>query len=485
MPAYLSIHVHLLGGHYHGEEWPPAPMRLMQAIVAGSARAGYLDEEHEAIGPLQWLEALSPPLIHTPNVDFSAEFTAYVPRNSDDLTLRSLYRDKTGYEAQIERRSRYDAQPTRRRWTSEPIIYEWEVDNVSKAEQLGRLSHELTCLGRAEDLAFARFAISDKPREAQPSTWHPYPDSGITTANRLRIPVPGSFESLRFREQARSARTQSRAYVDSEPLYDEKIYVLGSPATQRPYLLYDLRETNNSAWLSWRHNEGVTVAAMIRHALNQVDATHRGYALGHIETGDLDARLSWIPLPSLGHEYVDGRIRRVMILGAAGESLSESPRFREVQHILSYASLEQHGRPVGRLIETDVIDNAIRPYLDKGVHWRTVTPVVVPGRTSCGARRQGKFDRHKAEKLILRSLARAGLPNPIALHFQAAPFERAGRAAREYRVPGHLANFSRFHISMTFSEPIEGPLIVGAGRHYGLGLFRTAIESSVHISQPK
>lgn len=468
MGLYLRLHVTFLGGHYHGEEWPPAPMRLLQALVAGSARAGRLDISTPVFS---WFERLDPPTIHAPRLKAGNDFTAYVPRNSDDITLREHYKDIAAYEVRTRRRARYDAQPTLRRWVSSPITYEWPVTDEKSARQLGHLSHELTCLGRGEDLAFARFEITDQPLQHDANTWRPLSGSALMR-NPLRLPVAGSFSSLTTREQARQRRVESKNFVDPPILYDEYSYDCETYASQRPYLLYDLHDLGQDGWLNWRHNEGVTVAAMIRHALiTRVPQACVGYATGHVQDGALDDRLSWVPLPSIGHQHADGRIRRAMILGPEGEHY-DSERFREIRHALAHAPLLQHGKQVGTIDETDHVAGAIRPYLQEGTHWETITPLVTHGRTTRGRKQKGKFDPHKAKKLILAAFAKAPLPPVVAMHYQSAPFEPSGRAARDYRVPRHLADFSRFHVSVTFAEPVSGPILAGIGRHYGLGLFK-------------
>jgi len=474
MSSYFRIYVYFLGGYYHGKEWPPSPMRLMQAIVAGSAHIGHLSRYSST---LFWLEQLEPPMIYGSRVESGMEFTAYVPRNSDDITLRDYYKDMPSYKVQANRRARYDGQPTRRRWVNEPITYEWCVDNVAQAQRLGELGHELVCLGRAEDLAFARFELSDQPLENGSSIWCPLSKSSFMR-NPLRIPTSGSLSSLTLRERARRRRSGSKEYVDPPIVYDERSYDCGTSLSQRPYFLYNLHAFGRDDWLSWRHNEGVTIAAMIRHALStRVSQSSVGYATGHTEDGILDDRLSWIPLPTIGHRHADGRIRRAMVLGPEGERY-DSDRFREIRHALAHAPLLQHGTQVGTIDETDEISGAVHPYLEAGTHWHTVTPLITHGRTTRGGKQKGKFDRHKAEKLILHALAKAGLPVPVDMHFQSAPFERSGRAAREYRVPHYLSGLSRFHVSVIFSEPVSGPILAGVGRHYGLGLLCNAHEAA-------
>jgi DNA replication protein DnaC len=43
--------------------------------------------------------------------------------------------------------------------------------------------------------------------------------------------------------------------------------------------------------------------------------------------------------------------------------------------------------------------------------------------------------------------------------------------ARAYRVPAYLKEFPRTHAIISFSEEVTGPVVIGAGRHFGLGLF--------------
>lgn len=74
MDRYLVISVTFLHGRYHGsrgqgerDPWPPSPLRLFQALVAG-ARSGcraslWTDAKIEAF---RWLERLDPPGIVAP-----------------------------------------------------------------------------------------------------------------------------------------------------------------------------------------------------------------------------------------------------------------------------------------------------------------------------------------------------------------------------------------------------------------------------------
>src|SRR5262249_55211401 len=58
----------------------------------------------------------------------------------------------------------------------------------------------------------------------------------------------------------------------------------------------------------------------------------------------------------------------------------------------------------------------------------------------------------------------------VEIHLQPdAVFPGAERAGH-YRVPEYLRQFTKTHAIITFSEPVIGPVVIGAGRYVGLGL---------------
>jgi CRISPR-associated protein Csb2 len=82
----LLITVRLLNGRYHGVgDWPPAPFRLFQALVAGAyggrwaaETANLQQRKDEAFG---WLERLDPPHIAAPAKLVGGTTKYYVPNN--------------------------------------------------------------------------------------------------------------------------------------------------------------------------------------------------------------------------------------------------------------------------------------------------------------------------------------------------------------------------------------------------------------------
>ena len=106
--------------------------------------------------------------------------------------------------------------------------------------------------------------------------------------------------------------------------------------------------------------------------------------------------------------------------------------------------------------------------------WASATPVVLDRHPN---KRQGAAD------IVAEGCARAGLPRPSSVRVSrhssvsGAPPAFVGRGARAgWRppAPGMLDNRFVCHAVLTFEVDVRGPVLVGAGRYYGMGLFLPA-----------
>lgn len=130
---------------------------------------------------------------------------------------------------------------------------------------------------------------------------------------------------------------------------------------------------------------------------------------------------------------------------------------------------------------------SVRKILGPGSYWQSATPFV-PGRY---LKKRGK---NTLQGQVLAELRSRRFPGPVAVH-QLAPSRGAAAAAQLVAEPWggesdwrHFRHFvlSRhpgrpqppvplgFAIGLEFSKPVEGPLAIGYGSHYGLGLFQRA-----------
>jgi CRISPR-associated protein Csb2 len=107
--------------------------------------------------------------------------------------------------------------------------------------------------------------------------------------------------------------------------------------------------------------------------------------------------------------------------------------------------------------------------------WSTVTPFV--------------FDRYpkdpygeEAERTLRDAMVRVGLPEPCEIDLHYNPWHSGvPKAAAFPPGPARPGKPQRYHCHarVRFDRPVSGPLVAGAGRHYGYGLFRALFENGV------
>jgi len=115
----------------------------------------------------------------------------------------------------------------------------------------------------------------------------------------------------------------------------------------------------------------------------------------------------------------------------------------------------------------------VRFYTERANTWASVTPVILPGH-----------DDHRPEKtrkLIERALAQSGIEQPCEFEWSAFSRFPKSLSARKYDKnkkltgyvrPDYLNSQTAVHLTLRFREnvTVPGPLVIGAGRHIGLGL---------------
>ena len=459
MAQHLVIEVRFHAGRYHGEEWPPAPMRLFQALVAGAGHR-YRGEiwPESAVASLRFLEGLGPPIISAAPSPEVSRHVLSVPNNDEDLAMRDWTAGRPVKAIEEDQRKGRALKTIPRRYCSAPLRYVWHLpDGISRehADALAALARSPHTLGLGIDAACATVYITDE-EPIPASDTRLYRPIRYGAGTRLRVPAPGSFDSLEARHIARSTRAERGEYVDPEVAHRAVIYAAEQALPVRPVRLYRLQGLDGRPW-SWPQRDIVTAGAMLRHALMQAaPAPLADYASGHAEG---PRRLSWVPLPSVGHEHADGRIRRTLVIAPP----DDDEKLREATWRLHYCDLQHQSRPVARLIETDEWDGVFSAYLGAARQWETVTPIVLPGHDDHG---------RKVERLTLKALRDAGYPQDLieSVWTQKAPFGRHGFRAGEYHAASHM-RYSQIHVRVHFRRTVSGPVMVGVGRHYGLGLF--------------
>jgi CRISPR-associated protein Csb2 len=110
--------------------------------------------------------------------------------------------------------------------------------------------------------------------------------------------------------------------------------------------------------------------------------------------------------------------------------------------------------------------------------WASCTPIVLDRHlkgTANEAREQevGQLVRQACRNIGLPEPSRVAAGKHSALEGSPSAYP-SGRAPRwvRWRVPESLGSRQLIHAVIEFVEPVRGPVILGAGRFVGLGLFR-------------
>lgn len=201
--------------------------------------------------------------------------------------------------------------------------------------------------------------------------------------------------------------------------------------------------------------------------------------------------LAVVPLPFIGGSHADGSILGVALV------LPRDCEARERKHVVeALASWEGAGLELGlagqRLFFSRDIDQStlinLRPdtWCSPSRRWASVTPVALdehPGvlRIAPNARDPEAASRRqsaafaRAEATIRQACLRVGLPEPARVVASLTPLVTGSQAARHFSpFPRRAGRLRRvlLHADLEFDAPVAGPIILGAGRFLGLGLFR-------------
>jgi CRISPR-associated protein Csb2 len=183
---------------------------------------------------------------------------------------------------------------------------------------------------------------------------------------------------------------------------------------------------------------------------------------GHgLPNGNRHQHAFYLPLDSNG----DGRIDRVIVHVPLGMGM------RERQVLERVVRLWSAGGAQWRVVMESMGDTAAGgAVMRKATEWYSITPYLHPWYVKKGLGMEDQIRRECRER---------GLPEPVALErfesvcvgngrrsLRPIQFQRF-RKKRGLNQPDRRGSFWK----LTFAEPVRGPLALGFGCHFGLGLF--------------
>lgn len=470
MPA-LSISIRFLDSRFHGAEWPPAPARLFQALLAG-ARTGAAGLQWSSTHQqaLEWIESLSAaPSIFACPARKGQPYQIFVPNNSDKDGV--LTKTAKPLAPTLLERQNPDAPD---------LVYRWPLPEIASAAPhaaaLDEIAARLLALGWGLDLATATVHLSeveDTPQGLE--AFVPAPAGSMSRA----APQPGTLAHLEERYDAFRRRITAKG-IDpyTRPTRFATVrYQRAADPQPRRHIEFTL-ETPDGEPLAIPWHQAQTVAAWLRAACRRAlieedlaaDWIDR-YVSGHTPEHAPGHRLSFLPLPSIGHAHSDGAIRRVLIAtppGATGQDLQALDwlGIKLAGWLLTAEGATQPHAALARIADPKKV---LPFYLDEARVWQSVTPVILHGHNT----QRGRISLTKTDRLLRQAFEAASIPGAAiaAITFQAAPLWAGCGAAADVRTPRHLKGWPRLHVQVEFHEDQPGPILAGLGRHYGLGVF--------------
>ena len=511
----FSIALSFPGGRYHATpwgrhpnegvvEWPPSPWRLLRALVATWKRT--LPDDTFIAAHIQTLigKLVTPPVFKSPPVA-AGQTRHYMPWYKTGPADRTLVFDN------------FVALPPQAEvglcWPDAEL-------NDSEEEAAARLLMHLNYLGRAESWCRTRICHDWVSLPGTVCSWldaatgeiGPEATREDTEPVRVLCADPKTWDKWSYSEKAGQPSPRWNLLAETLDLHAERWS--DPPGSRwityfRPRELFATRRARRAAGEEdiWFRQWG---------ASSENPPTVARYALG----GTVLPRLTeTVYVAEISRRYVQGYYGRradggssSVLSGKTAEHIARTDNHRhafylptdedgdgKLDHLTVYAP---EGLGVGELMALSAFDRMHSPGNDEPLRlvllgigytghfatiglfgtactWQSVTPFVATRHYKEHGRKRDTFPREQlAEANVREELAYHGLPEPMLISRMAELRLAGGRPLnwrdfRQQRVlgEGQRGDTAGVGLVVVFPEPVSGPLALGYGCHFGLGLF--------------
>ncbi len=459
----LAISVELLQGTYRGDpdgtantggltrgEWPPAPSRLLAAMVAAD---GTGDRCRTTDGSeLEWFEQLPAPVIDAHGDPWHQVLQPRYVALHKGNAVRSTHQEYVGRKS-VETRPGVRVAPRHPH-----VVYSWEVETPPKVlESLRRRGARVGYLGAADSPVRVRVA-TDMPRPvATGDEFRPDADGDV----EVSVPRQGDVRVLDAMYDQWVERGAGVARAQFPALRHQVSY-------RSPLSVVSEESGQVAVWLRLERavsGRRVTpVTALFKEALL---SRHQGMhgeppavLHGHGFAGGGYELARFLALPDVGYPRSRGRIHGLALWLPPGCDWVMRQRVRDAAFTIR--------RLTGRGVDVAVTprDSEDRPmaanpnrWLQRSSCWATAFPAL--------HERRGRLDLAE----VTRWCQHAGLARPTRFRSARSPLVRGAvdLAPIEVNRPGRPGS-PYSHVQIWFEKPVAGPVVIGAGRQRGLGL---------------
>lgn len=461
-------------------DWPPQPDRVFSALVASWAARGGREDEAAA---LRWLEELPAPRIHESGTEDRTGAIVFVPPNDSQSNKSKHERDVL---PALRRRQPRRFPATRPNDATIRFVWPDAAAEPLMLSTLNELASDTAYVGHSSSLTRCRFVD----------------DAGSIDLSNTSLPertvYPGRLHELRgaYARFEQSASRKDRPQRGADVLPQQQV---------------ELPRLNHFSdrWLLLEHVDGsmpdlracAIVAKTIRDALlagyeriglgDQVPEVISGHDSNGTPTRA--PHLAIIPLAFIGFPYADGSVLGYALVPPTGNPILEHEALRRALRTLAPLDGEKGrrlltirtraGTPSHQAFSIELSPGfeALKASLDSARYaarartFATVTPIALDRHLKS----KGEARQHEIEAQVAAACSRIGLPAPLQVvadkhtAITGAPSaypSGSSPAWMGWRLPTSLATRQLTHAVIRFAEPVDGPMILGAGRFVGLGL---------------
>lgn len=454
----LCLDVCLMGERYdagggddpRSSEWPPHPARVFSALRS-------VADPHE-LDVLRRLEQLPPPTIHAARSASPSRRSSYVVTNAREAKGKhQVYPARTS--GRMERMSTFPADPR--------VRYVWFPEHQVPSDvvrQLDDLARRVPYLGRSSSPAIMAFRTMDTVT-LLPGLDALEPTSPDRASLYLRTPYPGYVDELNALHALNQPSWQASSTARQPYRWAADEEEPTPPATVRsPYedlVILRFSDVRPEGSLVGRFTAALRSKVMAQTENPLPPALH-----GHGIDGQ--PHVAYLGLPFVGAEHADGRLLglAVAIPGMSVEErrrilrglLGPDPELLVDLRVPSLGSFALRHAPHDPLPFGATAERWTR----SARTWVSATPLVLD--------RYPK-KKHELSDVVAQTIANSGLPTPVSVQVSKHPLTTGAVKLAPQQLPRRAQGRLYCHARVTFDHPVTGPMLAGAGRYFGVGLF--------------
>lgn len=239
-------------------------------------------------------------------------------------------------------------------------------------------------------------------------------------------------------------------------------------------------------------SRGTDLSLALRRALIEQHGTQPlSHALsGHRQDGGPAdfPHVAFVSLPFVNHEHADGSLQGCAVVLPRGFSevdrttlfrmiaMWERDRSVEPNSVMELAGGTLQPVKVKRMDLPTKLSSRAETWSRVARRFVTALPIALdknPGNLRSNKLQTAHKAAVEAQRFVADACEHIGLPRPISVEISASPFLAGAQPVRAFlpwpKQPGRIPRV-KVHADIRFDVDVRGPVILGAGRFYGLGL---------------